>query len=169
MAPQVGLEPTTLRLTAGCSAIELLRSVAAARDTSRLNRPRSSYQTEIHLKNLGVKASWIAAGEPNFALPKDATPRRLQPGEGYQPTCTFRDTRQAAAAIRTADIVRNLLIFQSLIRSKGLPRHTVSHLPAWGVLGRVSSREGRHRSNPEPRYREEAGGSRCLSGNNIPA
>src|SRR5216684_9425032 len=29
MAPQVGLEPTTLRLTAGCSAIELLRSVRA--------------------------------------------------------------------------------------------------------------------------------------------
>lgn len=28
MAPQVGLEPTTLRLTAGCSAIELLRSKA---------------------------------------------------------------------------------------------------------------------------------------------
>jgi hypothetical protein len=27
MAPQVGLEPTTLRLTAGCSAIELLRSI----------------------------------------------------------------------------------------------------------------------------------------------
>src|SRR5215469_692124 len=31
MAPQVGLEPTTLRLTAGCSAIELLRSVAQER------------------------------------------------------------------------------------------------------------------------------------------
>jgi hypothetical protein len=31
MAPQVGLEPTTLRLTAGCSAIELLRSVCAVR------------------------------------------------------------------------------------------------------------------------------------------
>jgi hypothetical protein len=30
MAPQVGLEPTTLRLTAGCSAIELLRSVWGA-------------------------------------------------------------------------------------------------------------------------------------------
>jgi hypothetical protein len=28
LAPQVGLEPTTLRLTAECSAIELLRSVA---------------------------------------------------------------------------------------------------------------------------------------------
>jgi hypothetical protein len=29
LAPQVGLEPTTLRLTAECSAIELLRSVLA--------------------------------------------------------------------------------------------------------------------------------------------
>jgi hypothetical protein len=27
LAPEVGLEPTTLRLTAECSAIELLRSV----------------------------------------------------------------------------------------------------------------------------------------------
>src|SRR5207249_7521109 len=30
LAPQVGLEPTTLRLTAGCSAIELLRSKAVS-------------------------------------------------------------------------------------------------------------------------------------------
>src|SRR5258708_3494462 len=39
MAPQVGLEPTTLRLTAGCSAIELLRSeqLALRRRSSRLN------------------------------------------------------------------------------------------------------------------------------------
>jgi hypothetical protein len=35
MAPQVGLEPTTLRLTAGCSAIELLRSVGKGGDRSR--------------------------------------------------------------------------------------------------------------------------------------
>ena len=36
MAPQVGLEPTTLRLTAGCSAIELLRSNAGhAVETTR--------------------------------------------------------------------------------------------------------------------------------------
>ena len=27
LAPEVGLEPTTLRLTAGCSAIELLRNI----------------------------------------------------------------------------------------------------------------------------------------------
>ncbi len=31
MAPEVGLEPTTLRLTAECSAIELLRSVGMRR------------------------------------------------------------------------------------------------------------------------------------------
>jgi hypothetical protein len=31
LAPQVGLEPTTLRLTAECSAIELLRSVELER------------------------------------------------------------------------------------------------------------------------------------------
>src|ERR1035437_449853 len=31
LAPQVGLEPTTLRLTAGCSAIELLRSGSTLR------------------------------------------------------------------------------------------------------------------------------------------
>ena len=37
LAPQVGLEPTTLRLTAGCSAIELLRSVVASRRELRLS------------------------------------------------------------------------------------------------------------------------------------
>jgi hypothetical protein len=35
LAPQVGLEPTTLRLTAGCSAIELLRSVIGRERVSR--------------------------------------------------------------------------------------------------------------------------------------
>src|SRR5204862_1635986 len=41
LAPQVGLEPTTLRLTAGCSAIELLRNrglIRAADDDSRARR-----------------------------------------------------------------------------------------------------------------------------------
>ena len=32
MAPQVGLEPTTLRLTAECSAIELLRNMKCGSD-----------------------------------------------------------------------------------------------------------------------------------------
>src|SRR5207249_2854182 len=37
LAPQVGLEPTTLRLTAGCSTIELLRNGSKGRRP----RPRS--------------------------------------------------------------------------------------------------------------------------------
>ena len=38
MAPQVGLEPTTLRLTAGCSAIELLRNIENVREAHALLR-----------------------------------------------------------------------------------------------------------------------------------
>jgi hypothetical protein len=37
MAPEVGLEPTTLRLTAECSAIELLRNTVPRLDTSPHN------------------------------------------------------------------------------------------------------------------------------------
>ena len=38
LAPQVGLEPTTLRLTAECSAIELLRLIAADEAFARFIR-----------------------------------------------------------------------------------------------------------------------------------
>jgi hypothetical protein len=41
LAPQVGLEPTTLRLTAECSAIELLRSVLAGRLELHLILPQT--------------------------------------------------------------------------------------------------------------------------------
>ena len=44
LAPEVGLEPTTLRLTAGCSTIELLR-----------NKKRVSYQIERASVNIGTK------------------------------------------------------------------------------------------------------------------
>ena len=39
MAPQVGFEPTTLRLTAECSTVELLRSVRRGR-RNYYNKPR---------------------------------------------------------------------------------------------------------------------------------
>ena len=45
MAPQVGLEPTTLRLTAGCSAIELLRSVVRRRKRPRPLNCRDHHNT----------------------------------------------------------------------------------------------------------------------------
>ena len=41
-APQVGLEPTTLRLTAECSAIELLRNISIL---FALSRERDYYTT----------------------------------------------------------------------------------------------------------------------------
>src|SRR6266536_2339859 len=51
-APQVGLEPTTLRLTAGCSAIELLRSNGTCgnkvpRDQQRLAEAQNWCQSSL--------------------------------------------------------------------------------------------------------------------------
>src|SRR5262245_59612128 len=47
VAPQVGLEPTTLRLTAECSAIELLRSIWWRSSYSRwLSRKSTGGQTQ---------------------------------------------------------------------------------------------------------------------------
>ena len=48
VAPQVGLEPTTTRLTAECSAIELLRNIGYGKELSVLPRflflnPATSY------------------------------------------------------------------------------------------------------------------------------
>jgi hypothetical protein len=45
MAPQVGLETTTLRLTAGCSAIELLRSRQKSPQTRRFECDVLHYNT----------------------------------------------------------------------------------------------------------------------------
>ena len=46
MAPQVGLEPTTLRLTAECSAIELLRNIESGNDI--VSRAVSSQVPSAH-------------------------------------------------------------------------------------------------------------------------
>ena len=50
MAPQVGLEPTTLRLTAECSAIELLRNIAALARlvTNYVTKLRCELQTDCN-------------------------------------------------------------------------------------------------------------------------
>ena len=42
LAPQVGLEPTTLRLTAECSAIELLRNIGMRRRSTLPGRVQPS-------------------------------------------------------------------------------------------------------------------------------
>jgi hypothetical protein len=54
-APQVGLEPTTLRLTAGCSAIELLRSNGTDgqnhRDLRRLAKAEKHVNQRFGIQN----------------------------------------------------------------------------------------------------------------------
>jgi hypothetical protein len=66
VAPQVGFEPTTLRLTAGCSAIELLRNSGGSHRTARSGAMR------------GVP---VAAGPP--ATKRQCTARL---GAGQRPT-----------------------------------------------------------------------------------
>ena len=57
MAPEVGLEPTTLRLTAECSAIELLRSVL---ERKILTRRASIFITNT---DIGVKDEVVCVAE----------------------------------------------------------------------------------------------------------
>ena len=49
LAPQVGLEPTTLRLTAGCSAIELLRNINKTYNKGQM--PNCQYVFEKFFEN----------------------------------------------------------------------------------------------------------------------
>ena len=58
MAPQVGLEPTTTRLTAECSAIELLRNI----DPENLSTLRD------HLESGGVLLSRAVSSQVPSAL-----------------------------------------------------------------------------------------------------
>ena len=53
MAPQVGLEPTTLRLTAECSAIELLRNIGGAQNLSNARTDLITKRSEHGQGNSG--------------------------------------------------------------------------------------------------------------------
>ena len=66
MAPQVGLEPTTLRLTAECSAIELLRNMKCGSDL--LSRAVSSQVPSAYWGLTSV-----------FGMGTGGTPRPLPP------------------------------------------------------------------------------------------
>src|SRR5262245_6081780 len=64
MAPQAGFEPATLRLTAGCSAVELLRNRWArdVRPVAPSGASRASHGTEISGKASNLRRS--AAPQP---------------------------------------------------------------------------------------------------------
>ena len=67
MAPQVGLEPTTLRLTAECSAIELLRNMESGGDL--LSRAVTS-QVPSALKGL-TSVFGMGTGGTSSSLPPE--------------------------------------------------------------------------------------------------
>ena len=67
MAPQVGLEPTTLRLTAECSAIELLRNMESGGDL--LSRTVTS-QVPSALKSL-TSVFGMGTGGTSSSLPPE--------------------------------------------------------------------------------------------------
>ena len=67
MAPQVGLEPTTLRLTAECSAIELLRNIGSGSDL--LSRAVSSQVPSAH-KGLTSVFGMGTGGSPSPLPPE---------------------------------------------------------------------------------------------------
>ena len=88
LAPQVGLEPTTLRLTAECSAIELLRSVLYSIVHYNGSRERGARQKNPWRERSRIRG--LASPESGPRLPeKDAC---AEPG--------WRQVQRATAAIR---------------------------------------------------------------------
>ena len=84
MAPQVGLEPTTLRLTAECSAIELLRNMESGSDL--LSRAVSS-QVPSALKGLTSVFGMGTGGTPSLLSPEIVSLSGLQVSK-YLPKVT---------------------------------------------------------------------------------
>src|SRR5208282_1532781 len=108
MAPQVGLEPTTLRLTAECSAIELLRNMAAL---ARLVFKYAVNYTEIVTSLEGVRQTSAAescgipvaarrCGNGQAARKPESGCHRIFRLARRQPSTTGRDRRAAAVESR---------------------------------------------------------------------
>src|SRR6185312_1344015 len=74
MAPQVGLEPTTLRLTAGCSAIELLRSAVFP----RVGRCAGVEISPLYYHHL---AAFVDSGSPAIYERRQSIPAPVRFGE----------------------------------------------------------------------------------------
>ena len=91
LAPQVGLEPTTLRLTAGCSAIELLRSGQIRRHRVWPTIEFCLYQNSTHLPLLAMRESAPNIrryGKPGLEIwPSAAQPAGTQQNIWYFGNC----------------------------------------------------------------------------------
>jgi hypothetical protein len=65
LAPQVGLEPTTLRLTAECSTIELLRS---NENSGLLSFNQTDFRSVKHCRNLTVIFGDCGVRSPSYEI-----------------------------------------------------------------------------------------------------
>ena len=103
MAPQVGLEPTTLRLTAECSAIELLRNEGQRVIDSRVPLAVSSEPPRIDFRGLFCTTFSGRRTEPG---PRVTARRRKVAGRtravGYDPYSSRSATTTGARAARSA-------------------------------------------------------------------
>ena len=92
LAPEVGLEPTTLRLTAGCSAIELLRSNGGNGSFNPRPSPQSTGLSATGLNPRGIQPR-TRQGYP-VLLPAPFAVRRcekkLSPRAGLSPAARCR-------------------------------------------------------------------------------
>ncbi len=99
MAPQVGLEPTTYRLTAGCSAIELLRNKGYLAATYS---PRAHAQVPSALEGLtSVFEMGTGVAPPPLPPENRRSEVRSQILCEVVPTSDFRLPEQAKLAHRT--------------------------------------------------------------------
>ena len=67
MAPQVGLEPTTLRLTAECSAIELLRKIFALVENGIIIPRSTGFVNTLKASFLKKLIKFIGSGTNAFS------------------------------------------------------------------------------------------------------
>ena len=102
LAPRVGFEPTTLRLTAECSAVELPRNIGGA---SRPQRKIELYRSASGLQELfWSMAKIVLIG--NQAAPSAGPPRfrhRSGPTPGIAPPASVETARPQASASASAE------------------------------------------------------------------
>src|SRR6187431_1974195 len=82
LAPQVGLEPTTLRLTAECSTIELLRSARGLDYYSKIVRRLS---TAAHVQHTVSPPRFRSARSSALAAAKKRRRTRASPKRHHPP------------------------------------------------------------------------------------
>ena len=123
MAPQVGLEPTTLRLTAECSAIELLRNMESGSDL--LSRAVTSQVPSAH-KGLTSVFGMGTGGSPS-PLPPEISQglRTLKTAHpAFQHLALFNQSRFSVlsyALLRWPLLRFSRSSFQLLLRSSPRP------------------------------------------------